>query len=95
MKKGFICTLSLASALAGEFGSERLVQQVVDTILRQTASSKTDDVESPHVGAPKSCDHGSWTADEESKIILSGAGIQVRKVSLMLCINLGGVIDVD
>ncbi|XP_025080407.1 deubiquitinating protein VCIP135-like isoform X2 [Pomacea canaliculata] len=64
----------------GEFGSERLVQQVVDTILRQTASSKTDDVESPHVGAPKSCDHGSWTADEESKIILSGAGIQKRSL---------------
>lgn len=54
----------------GEFGSERLVQKVVDTLLRQTASKaaeKTED-KSP------SCDQGppKWASDEASKIILTG-----------------------
>nr|KAG5695436.1 hypothetical protein BaRGS_033561 [Batillaria attramentaria] len=55
----------------GEFGSERLVQKVVDTLLRQTATravEKTENAVSP------TCDRGQpkWASDEASKIILSG-----------------------
>ncbi|XP_069134071.1 deubiquitinating protein VCPIP1-like [Argopecten irradians] len=57
----------------GEFGSERLVQQVVDTILHNTASrdlsQKEDDVGSQEVDM---ADDPLWSSDTASKIILTG-----------------------
>lgn len=54
----------------GEFGSERLVQQVVNTILRRTAAQKTDPEKS--VANPYSDSDENFSADTASKIILTG-----------------------
>ena len=63
---------------SGEFGSERLVQRVVDTILRQTAANAKgkDDPTSSNALSPYD---DTWSASEPSKIILTG-----HKVGTML-----------
>ena len=58
--------------IVGEFGSERLVQQVVNTILRRTAAQKKDKESS--VVNPYSDDQ-DWSAETASKIILSGHAV--------------------
>ncbi|KAK3102693.1 hypothetical protein FSP39_013188 [Pinctada imbricata] len=55
----------------GEFGSERLVQRVVDTILRQTAASTKEKGESEGASALSPYDD-AWSASQPSKIILTG-----------------------
>ncbi|XP_052065392.1 deubiquitinating protein VCPIP1-like [Mytilus californianus] len=52
----------------GEFGSERLVQQVVNTILRRTAGQKKD----PEKSVVNPYSDESFSADTASKIILTG-----------------------
>ena len=52
--------------IVGEFGSERLVQRVVDTILAQTAVASRDD--KMEEGEPSDV----WSSEQASKIILTG-----------------------
>ena len=54
-------------SLSGEFGSERLVQRVVDTILAQTAIVNKD-ADKMEEGEPSD----AWSAEQASKIILTG-----------------------
>ena len=70
----------------GEFGSERLVQRVVDTILRQTTPPKTEEEEEEEEGEAARAEaaraeaadsshastDASWRSDLASKIILTG-----------------------
>ncbi|XP_060086335.1 deubiquitinating protein VCPIP1-like [Ylistrum balloti] len=57
----------------GEFGSERLVQQVVDTILRNTASRDTSQTEEAMASQDVDmADDPLWSSDTPSKIILTG-----------------------
>lgn len=68
----------------GEFGSERLVQKVVDTLLRQTATRAVEKGD-PAPSSP-ACTQArpKWASDEASKIILSGFQKQsVHKEELM------------
>ena len=53
--------------IAGEFGSERLVQRVVDTILAQTAVASREDNKMEE-GEPSD----AWSSEQASKIILTG-----------------------
>lgn len=55
----------------GEFGSERLVQRVVDTILRHTAP-KVKDKEGASTSVVSPYQDTEWSAEEPSKIILTG-----------------------
>ena len=57
--------------VSGAFGSERLVQKVVDSILRQSAASNEDGEEKSEVN-PADDPLNSWTPDAASKIILTG-----------------------
>lgn len=57
--------------LIGEFGSERLVQRVVDTILRHTAP-KVKDKEGASTSVVSPYQDTEWSAEEPSKIILTG-----------------------
>ncbi len=62
---------------AGEFGSERLVQKVVDIILRYSASKEKQEDPKPGVSDPSSAGAGGaegaeWRDDTASKIILTG-----------------------
>ena len=65
---------------AGEFGSERLVQKVVDTILRQTAmqeeaeggEQKMSDTSPSLRGEPSGSDSLKEEMTTPSKIILTG-----------------------
>ena len=73
---------------SGEFGSERLVQSVVDTILRQTA--KKSDASPPPSPPPAEAasvsdevTDTSWRCDMSSKTILTGQ--QVGHVSKDFC----------
>ena len=52
----------------GEFGSERLVQKVVDTIMRQTATKETAEA----MERPTEEDPLHWQPDAASKVILTG-----------------------
>ncbi|XP_067655119.1 deubiquitinating protein VCPIP1-like isoform X1 [Haliotis asinina] len=58
----------------GEFGSERLVQKVVDKLLRLTAipDSKKETCDGPSSPAPTTPADSVWSPDSPSKIILSG-----------------------
>lgn len=65
--------------ISGEFGSERLVQKVVDSILIQT--KKTAPLEERPVEGASGETHmetdASWRADSSSKIILTGFKVSV------------------
>ena len=54
--------------ILGEFGSERLVQRVVDTILAQTAIVNKDADNKMEEGEP----FDAWSSEQASKIILTG-----------------------
>ncbi|XP_046335736.1 deubiquitinating protein VCPIP1-like [Haliotis rufescens] len=58
----------------GEFGSERLVQKVVDKLLRLTAipESKKETCEGPNSPAPPTPADSVWSPDSPSKIIITG-----------------------
>ena len=61
--------------ILGEFGSERLVQKVVDTILRQTKNKeeeKKDEIEGAAVKEGDPLLDTSWRSDTPTKIILTG-----------------------
>ena len=58
----------LSFYFAGEFGSERLVQKVVDTILRNTASKDGGESSKGAEGSTKA----EWKDNTASKIILTG-----------------------
>lgn len=61
----------MCGSYAGEFGSERLVQRVVDTILRNTAKrDAAEKVEEGDKDSEKMAE--SWNAESSSKIILTG-----------------------
>ena len=59
--------------MTGVFGSERLVQKVVDIILRQTAkqTEKTGAAAEPSSSEVSMVD-SPWREDESTKIILTG-----------------------
>ena len=59
----------VAFCFTGEFGSERLVQKVVDTILRNTAAK---DLGESSKGAEGGSTQAEWKDDTASKIILTG-----------------------
>ena len=65
---------------SGEFGSERLVQRVVDTILRHTAP-KVKDQEGASTSVVSPYQDTDWSAEEPSKIILTGHKVQQGKSS--------------
>ena len=60
---------AVAFCFTGEFGSERLVQKVVDTILRNTAAK---DLGESSKGAEGGSTQAEWKDDTASKIILTG-----------------------
>ena len=58
--------------IVGEFGSERLVQQVVDTILAQSATLIKQDDKNEELSVASGSDNDVWSAETASKIILTG-----------------------
>ena len=78
----------------GEFGSERLTQQIVDRILQLTAKKEVVDVpkmvQDPSEGQGHSSDD-AWSPEVASKIILTGRQVVVSfslslSLSLSLCV---------
>jgi hypothetical protein len=66
----------------GEFGSERLVQRVVDTVLRQTAAPVSKEEVREGAGregagpADMDTQDPAWAPDQPSKIILTGQKVR-------------------
>lgn len=67
--------------MIGEFGSERLVQRVVDTILRHTAP-KIKDKEGASTSVVSPYQDTEWSAEESSKIILTGHKVLLKHLPL-------------